>query len=70
MRVKHTLYERWLAWTAFRKQEDLEGLAWLLVNQGNAREGLEILRLAWKLRRRWKTFRRLVRASMKALQPT
>jgi len=70
MRVKHTLYERWLAWMAFRKQEDIEGLGWLLVNQGNPSEGLEILRLAWKLHRRWKTFRRLVRASMKALQPT
>jgi hypothetical protein len=68
--MKHTLYERWLAWMAFRKQEDIEGLGWLLVNQGNPSEGLEILRLAWRLHRRWKTFRRLVRASMKALQPT
>ncbi|MEE9288340.1 MAG: glycosyltransferase family 9 protein [Bacteroidota bacterium] len=68
IQMKASTYERWLSWGAFRKQDDLEGIGWLLVNDSNVRTGLAILSMSLRLRPRWKTVSRLVRGGWKALR--
>ncbi len=61
IRVRRTIYERWLSWSAFRKQEELEGIGWLLVLEAERKIGRHILRIAFTLRPRAKTLGRLIR---------
>ncbi len=66
--VPHSIYEKWLRWECFQKQEELEGLGWMLTNEGMEQEGREILRLAVRLGSRGRSIRRLVRAEWKMLR--
>jgi hypothetical protein len=66
--VPHSIYDKWLRWECFQKQEELEGLGWMLTNEGMEQEGREILRLAVRLGSRGRSIRRLVRAEWKMLR--
>jgi hypothetical protein len=61
LRVRQKTYEGWLSWGAFRKQDELEGIGWLLAQEGQYKEGREILRLALTLCPRLNTLCRLLR---------
>ena len=60
--VRRSIYERWLAWGAFRNQDELEGLGWHLVNEGERNLGRFILKMALKIQPRWKGLRRFMLA--------
>ena len=60
--VRRSIYERWLAWGAFRNQDELEGLGWHLVNEGERDLGRFILKMALKVQPRWKGLRRYMLA--------
>ena len=62
IRVRRTLYERWLSWGACRKQAELEGIGWLLIRDLEWKAGHQILRIAFGLRPRLKALTRLIRA--------
>ncbi len=74
IRVRRSLYERWLSWGAFRKQNELEGLGWRLAKEGN-HEGEwtaaeTILRLAFRVSPGLKTLSRLLRVRVMKRKPT
>lgn len=62
VRVSQSTYERWLAWGAFRSQEELEGLGWMLAQRGDGEVGRTLLRLALRGHPRWRTLTRWIRA--------
>jgi len=61
--VHCSIYERWLAWGAFRNQDELEGLGWHLVNEGEREDGYFILKMAFRAQPRWRALRRLILAT-------
>lgn len=59
--LKRSTYEQWLPWSSFRKSEDLEGIGWLLVKNGDWLHGHEILLMTLKLQPRWRTIGRIIK---------
>ena len=62
--VDRFIYECLLAWGAFRNQDELEGLGWSLANDGKKEIGCFILKMAFKVRPRWRTLKRLILAKL------
>jgi len=67
VRLKRSLYERWLCWESFERANELEDLGWRLVKEGFERDGRDILRFAAKRAWRGRTLSRLLRSEWKAL---
>jgi hypothetical protein len=60
--IPRSIYEQYLSWGTFRKQDNLEGLGWYLVKHGNGRLGRYLLLLAFRVYPRFKTLGRLLRS--------
>jgi len=65
--LRRSLCERWLCWESFEKNNELEELGWMLVNEGFERDGRDILRFALTLGLRRRTIGRVIRSELKAL---
>lgn len=64
---RRSLCERWLCWESFERDDELEALGWMLVNEGFERDGRDILRFAATLGFRGRTIGRVIRSELKAL---
>ena len=66
--LKRSLYDRWLHWESFERPDELEGLAWKLVQAGYERDGRDLMRLSAK--REWRTRKlgRLLRSEWNAFR--
>ena len=64
---RRSLCERWLCWESFERNNELEALGWMLVNEGFERDGRDILRFVATLGLRGRTIGRVIRSELKAL---
>ena len=67
VRMKWSLYNRWLCWESFQRFNELEDLGWRLVKEGWERDGRDILRFVARREWRGRTWGRLLRSEWKAL---
>lgn len=67
LKIRRSLYDRWLSWESFQKLDELEGLGWHLANEGMVQDGGEILRLALTLGHRPRTLERLFRVACRSV---
>lgn len=67
VKLKRSLYNRWLCWESFERPNELEDLGWKLVKDGFERDGRDVLRFAVKRDWRGRTLSRLLRSEWKAL---